>query len=287
MRNDDVSLDALLKTIVERLSAIDGIAALVLGGSRAKGTARPDSDVDIGIYYEADRPFAVEALENAARELDDSGRTGLMTQFGEWGPGVNGGGWLVIGGRHVDFLYRDLERVEQVVRQCVAGRVEGLYQLGHPMGFQSQIYAGEIQCCRPLYDPHDKVARLKRLVGEYPPALRRALCEKHLFDAGFELGIADKPAARGDAFFVAGCLFGAAGFMLLVLYALNRCFFTNEKGAIEESRGFAIMPPGFHDEVAAVLSSIGTGPAALSASVARMRSVFERVERLVADELPR
>ncbi len=283
--DEAASLDSLFGTIVERVAAIDGIAAIVLGGSRAKGTARPDSDVDIGIYYEANRPFAVAALDSAARKLDDRHRPGLMTEFGEWGPGVNGGGWLVIGGRHVDFLYRDLDRVEEVVRNCIQGRVEGLYQLGHPMGFQSQIYAGEIQCCRPLYDPQSKVARLKKMVDEYPPALRRALCEKHLFDAGFELGIADKPAARGDAFYVSGCLFRATGFMLLVLYALNRRFFINEKGAFSESRGFAIVPPGFHDEAGAVLSSVGAEPDALRESVARMRSVFEVVQRVVADEL--
>ena len=210
-----------------------------------------------------------------------------MTKFGEWGPGVNGGGWLQSGGCHVDFLYRDLSRVEEVARNCAQGRVEGFYQLGHPMGFQSQIYAGEIQCCRPLHDPHGKVARLKKMVGEYPPALRRALCEKHLFDAGFELGIADKPATRGDAFYVSGCLFRATGFMLLVLYALNRRFFMNEKGALAESRGFATVPAGFHDEVGAILSAVGGEPASLVTSVARMRSVLERVARMVADELSR
>ena len=48
--DEAASLDALFETIVERVGKIDGIAAIVLGGSRARGIARPDSDVDIGIY---------------------------------------------------------------------------------------------------------------------------------------------------------------------------------------------------------------------------------------------
>lgn len=34
-----------------RLGALPGIRAVVLGGSRARGTHRPDSDWDLGLYY--------------------------------------------------------------------------------------------------------------------------------------------------------------------------------------------------------------------------------------------
>ncbi len=286
MTKESEWLDPLASTIVSRLSVVDGVAAIVLGGSRARGTARPDSDVDIGVYYDPRRPFVIKTLDEAAREFDDDHRTGLMTTFGEWGPGVNGGGgWLVIGGRHVDFLYRDLRRVEDVILLCRQGRVDAVYQLGHPMGFQNQIYAGEIQCCRPLHDSSREIARLKQLVANYPPALRRALCSKHLFDAGFEVGIAEKAAGNGDGFYVSGCLFRATGFMILVLYALNRRFFMNEKGAFAESRGFPILPADFHDEIATVLSRADEGRDALAASVARMRSNLERLERLAARKL--
>src|SRR5581483_3620424 len=245
---------------------VQGIEAIALGGSWVRGIARPDSDVDIALYYEPDAAFSPEELDTAASELDDRHAQRLVTSFGDWGEGVNGGGWLVIDGRQVDFLYRNLARVREVIGLCGDGKPGAVYQLGHPLGFQTQIYVGEIFFCRPLHDPGDELARLKRLCAQYPAAMRRALIEKHLFDARFEISI-------------------AAGPMTLVLYALNRRYYVNEKGAFAESRGFAIKPTGFHDAVEAVLARLGGAPDELAASAAAMGSAFASLEELCGREL--
>jgi len=274
----DRRVDEICARVAARLARIEGIEAIALGGSRARGTARDDSDIDLGLYYDADYPFSIEELDSAASELDDRHITGLVTRFGDWGPAVNGGGWLIVDGLHVDFLYRDLARVREIIEQCRDGKPSGTYQLGHPMGFQNQIYLGETSCCRPLYDPDGALAALKAMLVEYPPRLRTALVEKHLFDARFEIDIAEKPARRGDVMYVAGCLFRASGFMTLVLYAINRRYYTNEKGAFDESRGFPAAPSGFHERVASVLSGIGSSPEALIKSVVSMRTVVDALE---------
>ncbi len=192
-------LDSICARVVACLKSIDGIRAIVLGGSQARGTARPDSDVDLALGYDANAPFSIEELDLAASELDEQHRARLMTHFGDWGPGVNGGGWLMIDGRHVDFLYRDLSRVREVIERCREGRVEGWYQLGHPLGFQSQIYMGEIDCCRALYDPDGKIAALKAMTAVYPEPMRHALVQKHLFDAEFTRLVAQAQALRRPA----------------------------------------------------------------------------------------
>src|SRR5271155_1857635 len=260
-------IELILAQVVERLSKIEGVRAIVLGGSRARGTADERSDIDLGIYYDGKHPFSTVALGATAKELDDRHADGLVTSFGDWGPAVNGGGWLQIRGHHVDFLYREVGAVRQAIEDCIAGRPRSIYQLGHPLGFHIQIYAGEIHVCRPLFDPTGVIAQLKSEVREYPEKFRTAVVTKHLFDAEFEIMIAAKPAERADLMYVAGCLFRAAGFMTLVLYALNRKFFLNEKGSIAESRGFALKPAHFHDTVASVLGGVGRTPAELAASV--------------------
>jgi predicted nucleotidyltransferase len=278
-------LDELCSRIVARLKRVEGVEAIALGGSRARGTARADSDVDIGLYYDPEAPFSIEELDSAASDLDDRHLPKLVTRFGDWGAGVNGGGWLIIGDRHVDLLYRDLNHVREVIEQCSEGKPDAVYQLGHPMGFQSQIYLGETYYCRPLYDPNGVLALLKKLVAQYPPKLRRALVEKHLFDARFELEFAAKSVERGDVLYFTGCLFRVAGFMTLVLYALNRHYFLNEKGAFAESQAFAIVPAGFHRILAAIFNEKGNTTADMEQKVARMRSTLDALERLCEAKL--
>jgi hypothetical protein len=199
---------------------------------------------------------------------------------------VNGGGWLLIDGNHVDFLYRDLNRVREVVERCVAGQPDAVYQLGHPMGFQNQIYVGETHFCRPIFDRDGKLARLKGLVAEYPEKMRAALVRKHLFDSAFHIEIAAKPAARADIMYVSGCLSTATGFMTLVMYALNRHFFMNEKGAFLESAEFEIRPPRLHKRVANILGAIGSDASALTATVDAMREAHRDLALLCRSEMP-
>ena len=273
-------IEEILSQVVASVSKIDGIVAIVLGGSRARGTADDRSDIDLGIYYDSARPFSTVALGAAAQDLDDRHLPDLVTEFGAWGPAVNGGGWLEIRGYHVDFLYREIRAVREAVDECIAGRPRSIYQLGHPLGFHLQIYAGEVHVCRPLYAASNAIAELKSLVREYPEKFRAAIFVKHMFDAEFEISIAAKPAARGDVMYVAGCLFRAAGFMTLVLYALNREFFLNEKGAFAESCRFTIKPADFHDTVARILGNVGHTPAELSASVEAFQSIAQEMRAI-------
>jgi len=284
---DRSEIEEIIGQVAGRVAKIGGVAAIVLGGSRARGTADERSDIDLGIYYDGANPFSTASLGAAARELDDRHADGLVTSFGEWGPGVNGGGWLEIRGHRVDFLYREIGAVRAAIEECIAGRPRSVYQLGHPLGFHMQIYAGEVQVCRPLHVTTGAIAELKSMVGEYPEKFRAAAVSKHLFDAEFEISIAAKPAERADVMYVAGCLFRAAGFMTLVLFALNRRFFLNEKGAFAESRRFAIKPARFHDAVASVLGGAGTTPGELSVSVASFQSLAAELRQLATSSEPR
>jgi hypothetical protein len=174
--------------------------------------------------------------------------------------------------------------VREAIEDCIAGRPRSIYQLGHPLGFHIQIYAGEVHVCRLLFDPANAICGLKSLIREYPEKFRTAVVTKHLFDAEFEISIAAKPAERDDVMYVAGCLFRAAGFMTLVLYALNRKFYLNEKGAFAESRGFSIKPARFHGTVASVLGNLGTIPAQMSAGVVSFQNLAAELHQLATSE---
>ena len=80
-----------LDRLVEALHAIPNIVAIVLGGSYAGGLARPDSDIDIGLYYREASPFSVERVRSAAEGICVPGTTPVVTDFYGWGAWVNGG----------------------------------------------------------------------------------------------------------------------------------------------------------------------------------------------------
>jgi predicted nucleotidyltransferase len=279
-------ISAICERVAARLYKVDGIEAVALGGSWSRGTARADSDIDLGLVYDGQRPFALAALAEAARELDDRHLDDLVTPVGAWGPGVNGGGWMLIEDNHVDFLYRDLNRVRDVVERCIAGQPDAFYQLGHPMGFQSQIYVGETHFCRPIFDREGKLARLKELIVDYPAKMRDALVRKHLFDSAFHIEIAAKPASREDIMYVSNCLATATGFMTLVLYALNREFYLNEKSAFLHSAAFEIRPEQFHARVSKILGAIGNDASTLTASLDAIREAHRSLGLLCRNEMP-
>jgi predicted nucleotidyltransferase len=109
-----MQIESLIQKIVQDVKQVEGVKAVVLGGSRATGTQTFSSDVDLGIYYHPDSPLNLAALSEVATRLDDQHRVDVITDIGGWGPWINGGGWLTIHSQPVDFLYRDLEKVTEI-----------------------------------------------------------------------------------------------------------------------------------------------------------------------------
>src|SRR4029453_9850060 len=149
----------LVDSLARRLAEIPGVAAVVLGGSYARGFAKPGSDIDLGLFYSEAAPFApppwralAPPVRRPAASVND-GPDPVVSDFYVWGPWVNGGAWLTIGGQRVDFLYRSLEHVERVIAEAEAGRYEVHYFQQPPFGFFSATYLGELAICLPLFDP--------------------------------------------------------------------------------------------------------------------------------------
>lgn len=268
--------------IAARLGGIRGIVAVALGGSWARGEAHPDSDLDLGLYYRSDSPPSVGDLRRLARELDDRHLPNLVTEIGAWGPWINGGGWLRVEDRPVDWLYRDADKVTTSIERCVAGETSCFYQPGHPHGFHEHIYPGEVSYCRPLHDPEGLLKDLKAMTSPYPPKLKRAIVDKHLWEAGFSLETARKSAARGEVSYVSGCLYRGTACMVQALFALNERYFVNEKGSVRVVESFARRPEGFEAAVDLILGSLGRSAGTVVESVLRYEALLDETNELCA-----
>ena len=139
---------------------------------------------------------------------------------------------MTVGGHAVDFIYRDLVRVEAIVDDCCAGRVEIYYQPGHVHGFVTSIYLAEIATCRVIWDADADVARLKRKASGYPTALKQGLVKKFSWEIEFALAIRARACRVRTWRSQPGCAFRAVACMLQVLFAINEKYWLNEKGAV-------------------------------------------------------
>jgi predicted nucleotidyltransferase len=276
-----MNVEQLLVELVALISQVDGVEAIVLGGSRARGTHTASSDVDLGIYYDPNHPLDLAALAKIATALDDQHRPDLLTQIGGWGPWINGGGWLTISSTPVDFLYRDLTQVAQVITACHAGQLEVAYQPGHPHAFVSSIYMGEVAVCHPLWDRHGRLAILKAQTIPYPRALQQALIQRFAWEANFSLQTAHKAAGRGDVAYVAGCAFRSVACLLQTLFALNEQYWLNEKGAVALASTFRHSPPQWQARLDAAFAQLSSDPLVLADAVAQLQVLTDEVQQLV------
>jgi predicted nucleotidyltransferase len=275
----------LAQRIAARLGEIEGVVSVALGGSWARGEAHPGSDVDLGIYYRNEHRPSIEELGRLAQELGYRNLTEPVTDFGGWGPWINGGAWLQVEGTPVDWLYRELGQVSRVIDECRGGRFAVHYQPGHPHGFHTHIYMGEVHHCRPLHDPDGVLESLKDATRDYPPRLKLAVVGNQLWETRFALDTCRSSAARGDAFYVAGCLFRCAACMVQALFALNERYLINEKGSVEAADSLPLRPENFRETIDSVLARPGGSTQELERSVARLEDLLVALEELCAGPL--
>ncbi len=273
-----VSKQDLLKKISGRLSAIHGVQAVVLGGSYARGTPRPDSDLDLGIYYFDADPFAIAKIRRAAEEIAVSPPT--VTDFYEWGRWVNGGAWIHTAAGKVDFLYRSLNRVRTTIADARQGIVTHDYGQQPAYGFYSVIYLAETQDCLPLFDPQALIVELKSQVEPYPALLKERIVSDELWSAEFTLEHARGFATAGDIYSTAGCLARAAASLVQALFALNERYFSGDKKAIDVLGGFDRLPKGFVAGLREALAYVGHTPGELGRSVSDMEGLWRSVVEL-------
>jgi predicted nucleotidyltransferase len=274
---------ALIDQLVAGLRDVPGIAAIVLGGSFARGAARPDSDLDIGLIYHANEPLDVAAVRRIAEELNDSPGP-VVSDLGGWGKWVDGGAWLSIHGQRVDLLYRSTALIDQVLADAIDGRFEVDHEQQPPFGFFGPTVLGEVAIARPLHDPADLVMQYKGKVLPVPDALRASVIQHMLWNVEFGLtAFASKYAAAGNVHALAGCLTRFSHALVLTLFALNGAYLLNDKTSLVEAAAFDLAPADFGQRISETLSAIGSHPSNLELARLAFVDLFAETVALAGD----
>lgn len=259
------------------LASIQGVQAICLGGSYARGTATSHSDIDIGIYYSELCPFSIGDIRSLAEQFDPAVAT--VTDFYEWGPWVNGGAWLNTKNGKIDWLYRNLDQVRNVLEDAHEGRFTWDYRQQPPYGFFSVTYLSDLQHNIPLYDPDEIFAELKRATQSYPEALKKQIIQEHLWSVEFSYLNAQKFASRNCIYGTVGCMTRIVSELTQVLFALNEVYFSSEKEALKTIESFSARPHEYTIRINEILSCPGHGPT-LVASLKKLGALIQETKQL-------
>lgn len=244
--------DEFMATVIAACRRLPGALAVNLGGSRARGDHRPDSDWDFAVYYRgAIDPTPLEGL----------GWPGHVFRPFEWGQVMYGGAVFDLDGRHFDIHYRNLDVVEHWTAEAEAGRFE-VHILGfHLAGIPTYMLTGELAISRTLWG-----AALPS--PAYPDALRRAAPMVWLERADHELGYARHWAATANPINTAGAL------ARVVMQAAHARLAHRGVWALNEKR-LAQWAELRH--LGATFANIGHEPAALHQAIDAVRAAVDDI----------
>ncbi|MDW8517587.1 nucleotidyltransferase domain-containing protein [Priestia flexa] len=276
-----MSVQYIVNEISNGLKDIPGIVGIVLGGSRARGTNHPTSDIDIGIYYDQSKGFDVEEVSKIATKLDDDHRENSITSLGEWGAWINGGGWLVVQGYHVDLIFRDIKRVSEVIDDCLEGIVSTHYHTGHPHAYLNVMYMGEISICKILFERTKQISDLKAKTSPYPKPLKDAIIGYFMFEASFSLMFAKDNVDKDDVSYVMGHCFRTISCLNQVLFALNEEYCINEKKAVRMIESFSSKPKEYKGRIDKIISLISSNVDNTRQGVEVLHNLFSETELLL------
>lgn len=207
----------LADQLADQLIAIPNVVAVVLGGSRAAGTHRPDSDWDLGLLYDGTLdPAHLRAL----------GYPGKVFAPGEWSRLMDGGAWFEIDDTKVDVIYREIGAVQHWIDEANEGRFSVELLGGYLAGFDSTVLVGEVALAKPL-----RGTSPYRVDG-YPDALRRDAPPHWRARRDFSLLYTDMHAERDDAVMVQAMQARAAIEEAHAVMAERGEWVLNEKGLL-------------------------------------------------------
>lgn len=207
--------------LADSLATMPGVVAVVLGGSRAQGRDRPDSDWDLGVYY-SPGSFSVAPIR-------DLGLPGEVFGLGEWSRLMDGGAWFDVDGTKVDLIYRSVDAVAGWIDEASAGRFTVELLGGYLAGFPTTVLVGEVALANVLR------GSLPFAVDAYPPALREAAPAMWRARRDFSIRYAEMHAARGDSMLESGNRARAAVEEAHAVMCERGVWVLNEKGLLERA----------------------------------------------------
>ncbi|OSI20540.1 hypothetical protein BST65_32780 [Bradyrhizobium canariense] len=155
------------------------------------------------------------------------------------------------------------------MESCRAGIITMDYQPGHPHGFCSAIWMGEIAYCQPLRDPQDLINRLESIALPYPQPLRNALIRRFQWEILFGIENAELAAARNEQTHYRRMRLPVAGLRCADRVRTERALSHQREGCAMEAARLPLTIPHLDEQATEIWRLIGNGALATACDVLR------------------
>jgi hypothetical protein len=246
------------RQVAARLRCYEGIRAIVVGGSVARGYADVYSDLEMPLVWET---LPSDALRQAIAA--DFGATYL---YGYDGPARED--QLLIDGFQVDFWHNTVAAEERVLDEVL---------LGYDTDLGSSNFLDTVRACIPLYGGAI-IARWKARAQDYPDELAVRAIEETI--ARLDRGHLEVHAARGNPTMVYATIAALQQQVFLILLALNRAYYPSPKWLYRALENMSVKPA----QIEARFRRAYVGP--VGEAIAQTLAVVEETLALVEARYP-
>jgi hypothetical protein len=219
LRDSDESLAAAL-------IRLPGVVGVLLGGSRATGTADSGSDTDLYAFHVG----AVSPAGDRAAALGSVADHGGVREETAWGPEDH----FTVAGSLVEVVHLDLDAMSADVDRAYS---TGLDDEGFATAFLHTVDVGHI-----LRDPTGRLSAMRARLDTYPGATRARLLATLPSIGAAYLGQLTKAASRGDLTMVQHRRAGIQTIYFNLLFTINRRYHPGEKRLLEHGERCPIRP---------------------------------------------
>lgn len=226
--------------IVEKLSQLDHVRLIMLGGSRASGLADRQSDIDLYVY--CDQPISLDVR----REVLSGYFRYVEFANGFWEEEDDG---ILLDGVEMEIIYRSHSFIkEQYEKTFVRYEVS----LGYSTCMIYNLLRSKI-----LVDRHSDIQWFRNIAQLYPDELRRkiilhnaSLIHDQMPSLSFQL---IKAIKRQDMISVQHRTTELIALLFDVLFAANRMFHPGEKRLMEALERMSLIPDHFKEDLKQLL----------------------------------
>lgn len=248
----------LARKLAQSISLFQGVQAIVVAGSVARGYADEYSDLEIPVFW--------DALPDDTKRHALINRLNASLVYAFDGPSAED--QLLIQGVQVDLWHVSVAGQDAII-QAVLG--------GHSLDLGSLNAMDTIRSCIPLYG-HELVRGWKEQARLYPEELAKQIVREHI--ACFKVAGLSVLAARDNPTAFYGELCHLHQEMFLVLLALNQSYFPTYKWLLRALETMQVKPENMDQRLRRVFNL------PYQEAIADTKKLLEEIIELVEQQFP-